>query len=172
MAMPDDAAAFCAAEYPRLVGALWLYVGDRAVAEELAQEALLRACQRWERVATLDSPGGWTWHVARNLASSHFRRRAAERRAAARHVRRAEDATAPAEDDGAEVRAVVAALPERQKAALVLRYYLDLSVEETARRMRVSPDAVRSLTKRALAELRRELGPAAALTASSEARDA
>lgn len=145
MSMPEDAAAFCAAEYPRLVGALGLYVGDRAVAEELAQEALLRACQRWERVSKLESPGGWTWHVARNLATSHFRRRRSERRATARvaaaHVT---DSTATSGDDEDEVRRAVAALPDRQKSALVLRYYLDLSVEETARRMRITPDAVRS----------------------------
>ena len=83
---PDgaDAVAFCAEEFPRLAGALSLYLGDRAIAEELAQEALLKACRRWERVSQLESPGGWTWRVARNLAKSHLRRRRAERRARAR----------------------------------------------------------------------------------------
>lgn len=169
--MPDDAAAFCAAEYPRLVGALGLYVGDRAIAEELAQEALLRACQRWERVSKLESPGGWTWHVARNLATSHFRRRRVERRAAARIA--AAGPAAPAEPDGNDdIRRFVAALPERQKAALVLRYYLDLSVEQTAQRLNITPDAVRSLTKRAVAELRRQLGTTQPLAAAKETGDA
>lgn len=171
MPMPDDAAAFCAAEYPRLVGALGLYVGDGAIAEELAQEALLRACQRWERVSTLESPGGWTWHVARNLATSHFRRRRVERRAAARIA--ATGAPAPAEaETNDDVRHAVAALPERQKAALVLRYYLDLSVEQTAQRMNITPDAVRSLTKRAVADLRRQLTTTWPLAAAHEAGDA
>jgi RNA polymerase sigma-70 factor (ECF subfamily) len=79
--MPADAAAFCAAEYPRLVGGLTLYTGQQDLAEELAQEALLRACQRWERVRVLESPGGWVWRVAVNLGNSHFRRRKVASRA-------------------------------------------------------------------------------------------
>ena len=171
MPTPEDAAAFCAAEYPRLVGALGLYVGDRAVAEELAQETLLRACQRWEHVSKLESAGGWTWHVARNLANSHFRRRRIERRATARLVTASERPTAE-EEPHDEVRRAVAALPDRQKTALVLRYYLDLSVEDTAQRMSISADAVRSLTKRAVATLRDELATASPLVALEEARDA
>lgn len=153
----SDAVAFCAEEFPRLVGALGLYVGDEAVAEELAQEALLRACRRWERVSRLESPGGWTWRVARNLATSHLRRRQAERRARARLA----DADRAAEtgDDvaGAQaVRRAVAGLPERQRRVLVLRYFLDWSVAATATELGVSQDAVRSLTKRAVAALRED----------------
>ena len=173
MPMPDDATAFCAAEYPRLVGALGLYVGDVAIAEELAQEALLRACQRWERVSALESPGGWTWHVARNLATSHLRRRSAERRAATR-VAAAPDRSEPTDghDDAEEVRRAIAALPDRQKTALVLRHYLDLSVEDTARRMGITADAVRSLTKRAVADLRTQLSRQWPSPATTEAGDA
>jgi DNA-directed RNA polymerase specialized sigma24 family protein len=77
----DDASAFCAAIYGRLVGGLALYVADRAVAEELAQEALLRTFARWDHVRALDTPEAWTWRIAMNLATSTFRRRSAERRA-------------------------------------------------------------------------------------------
>lgn len=45
--VPEDLAAFCEREYPRLVGTLSLYCGDVLLAEELAQEALARACSRW-----------------------------------------------------------------------------------------------------------------------------
>lgn len=154
---PDgtDAVAFCAEEFPRLAGALGLYVGDRAVAEELAQEALLKACRRWGRVSRMESPGGWTWHVARNLANSHLRRRRAERRARARlepaHRAASHDA------DTAErlaVRSAVAELPERQRTVLVMRYFLDCSVQQSSEELGVSQDAVRSLTKRAIAALR------------------
>lgn len=155
-----DAVAFCSAEFPRLVGALGLYVGDEAVAEELAQEALLRACRRWERVSRLDSPGGWTWRVARNLANSHLRRRQAERRARARLSPREHAADVEADTAGAfAVRRAVAGLPERQRHVLVLRYFLDWSVEGTASELGVSSDAVRSLTKRAIAALRAEMDP-------------
>lgn len=150
-----DPVAFCAAEFPRLTGALGLYVGDRAVAEELAQEALLRACRRWERVSQLDSPGGWTWRVARNLANSHLRRRRAERRARTR----LEEDHRPTTHDGdtagrVAVRRAVAELPERQRTVLVMRYFLDRSVQQTGEELGVSQDAVRSLTKRAIATLR------------------
>lgn len=156
--IPEDAAAFFADEYDRLVGALGLYVGDRFVAEELAQEALLRACRRWERVSTMDSPGGWTWRVAVNLANSYFRRRRAERRAHARLAQERDPVSdGPRPTDSELVARAVASLPRRQKTALVLRYYLDLSVAETARRMGTSDDAVRSLTKRAVADLRRRV---------------
>ena len=72
---------FCTAEYPRLLGTLTLYCNDRGVAEELAQEALARACVSWPKVRGMDAPGAWIHRVAMNLANSHFRRRGAERRA-------------------------------------------------------------------------------------------
>lgn len=158
MVAPHDLVVFCDREYPRLVGALDLYVGDLLVAEELAQEALVRASQRWSRVSQLDSPGGWTHRVAINLANSWFRRRAAERRARSRMS----DAVVHHDPDGADraaVRAAVAALPERQRTALVLRYYLDLSAGEVAERLGTTPGAVRASTKRAMASLREQLGP-------------
>jgi RNA polymerase sigma-70 factor (sigma-E family) len=160
MAAGHDLAVFCDREYPRLVGALDLYVGDLAVAEEIAQEALVRASQRWSRVSQLDSPGGWTYRVAINLANSWFRRRAAERRA-----RRRLDPTLVHHDpdtaDHEAVRTAMAALPERQRTALVLRYYLDLPATEVADRLGTTPGAVRAATKRAIASLRQQLGPQA-----------
>jgi RNA polymerase sigma-70 factor (ECF subfamily) len=170
--MPAEAARFCSVEYPRLVGGLALYTGDQYVAEELAQEALLRACQRWDQVRVMQSPGGWVWRVALNLANSHFRRRKVARRAGLRLL-----AAAPAshlDADGADavaVRRAVAALPERQKTALVLRYFLDLPVDEAAARMGASGDAVRSLTKRALAALGSELAGSTSVAVVKEAED-
>lgn len=154
-----DAARFCADEYPQLVRALSLYVGDAYVAEEIAQEALLRACRLWSKVADLESPGGLTWRVATNLANSHLRRQRVARRARRRLAGQTE--TVHRDPDGGDavaVRRVVAALPERQRAALVLRHVQELTVEQTAERMGCSTDAVRSLTKRATATLRDQLG--------------
>ncbi len=171
MTLPDDAEAFCTREYPRLVRALTLYVGDPHTAEEIAQEALLRACRDWEKVSGLEAPGGWTWKVARNLANSHFRRTRAARRA--RRRMQAEPHTVHHDADTADVvalRAAAAGLPVRQRDALVLRHVLDLSVEDTAARMGVSTDAVKSLTKRATAALRDQLGSYLS-DADREARD-
>lgn len=157
-AAPEDFARFCRAEHPRLVGALTLLTGDRMVAEELAQETLVRVSARWGRVRQLESPGGWAHRVAINLARSRWRRRLAERRA---HVRRGPDPVVTEDPDAAEaetVRAAVAALPERQRTAIVLRYFLDLSAAEAAERMGTSDTAVRALTSRAASTLRERLG--------------
>lgn len=168
----DDAAAFCGRVYPQLVRSLSLYVGDRFVAEELAQEALLRVCQQWPKVSSLESPNGWTWRVATNLANSHFRRRRAASRAQRRLAAGVDGVHVdPDGADAVTVRRAVAALPARQREAFVLRYVQDLSVEETGTRMGASPDAVRSLTKRATAALRRELDVPVPAT-SKEVHDA
>lgn len=155
---PDELTAFCHAEFARLTGILGLYLGDRAVAEELAQETLVRVARHWKRVSRLQSPTGWSYRVAINLATSHLRRRQAARRARTRlgHDREVEHHDADVADRLA-VREAVLALPERQRAALILRWYADLSVADAAAAMGVSADAVRSLTKRALAALRDEL---------------
>lgn len=164
----EGAASFCAREHPRLVGALSLYVGDADLAEELAQEALLRACRLWPVVSRLDSPGGWTWRVAVNLANSHFRRRLMARRV---HLELADGVRGLHDDpDSAmvlEVRRAVSGLPPRQRLAIVLRLVLDLSVADTAARMGASEDAVRSLTKRGAATLRDQLGAEVQATGES-----
>ena len=58
-----------------------------------------------------------------------------------------------------DVRTALAALPPRQRATLVLRYYCDLSVELTARELGCTPGTVKSQTARGLDALRRALGP-------------
>ncbi len=73
---------FCRYEYPRLVGLLSLYCGDRSVAEDLAQATLARVWQHWDRVARLDAPGLWSRRVALNLANSWHRRQRLSRRRA------------------------------------------------------------------------------------------
>lgn len=156
-APPPELSSFYDVEYPRVVSGLTLIVGSREVAEELAQEAFVRAFQRWSRVSGLDSPGGWTWRVAVNLASSHLRRRRAAGRARRRLQNRPSRAEAPSHPDEFGVRTLVAALPHRQRVAVVSRYFLDMSISDTAALMEVSEDAVKALTKRATASLRASL---------------
>ena len=152
--------AFCRREYPRLVGALSLHCGDPAVAEELAQEALARACDRWERVRVMRAPGAWVHRVAINLTNSHFRRRRAERRASARHGDDARNGQLDSDvADAMAVRAAVAGLPAKQRTAIALRFYLQYSVAETAAVMDCSEDAVKQHTRRAVAALRGRFQP-------------
>jgi RNA polymerase sigma factor (sigma-70 family) len=153
-----EAAGFCEEQIPRLVGALTLYCGDRAVAEELAQEALARAVQHWRKIATSDQREGWVYRVAINLANSRFRRKLAERRANQRIS--AGQATAEREVDVATtlvVRHAVAELPPRQRAAITLRYYLDLPVGDVAQIMECPESTVKSLTRRGLQRLGQKL---------------
>ena len=148
-----ELASFCAAEHRRLVGLLALYVGERPVAEELAQDAFARLCEHWPRVSGMANRRAWLNRVALNLAKSWFRRKAAERRAYRRH----ESGDDPHPTDRASVLAVreaVSGLPERQRMALVLRYFAEHSVAETAELMGCAQGTVKSLTHRAIGTLR------------------
>ena len=149
---PDDVSAFCRREWPRLVGSLSLFTGDGDLAEELAQETLARVCRDWRKVSNLDAPGAWAHRVALNLARSHFRHRAVARR----HDRRFAAAAFDDPDSATviAVRLAVARLPHRQRTALVLRYFADLSVAETAEVMRCPEGTVKTLTRQAILALR------------------
>jgi RNA polymerase sigma-70 factor (sigma-E family) len=152
-------AAFCGREHPRLVGALTLYTGDRHLAEELAQDAIVRVIVHWPRVAAMDSPSSWAYRVALNLANSSFRRRMAGRRAVARLDAMPTTTAVEANTDMAiALRAAVAALPERQRTALVLRYYADLTPPEVAEIMGCKPGTVWAHVHMAIEALRRTEG--------------
>lgn len=149
-------AALCRAEHARLVGLLALYVGSRATAEDLAQEALIRLHLHWPRVRAMPAPRNWLYGVALNLARSWWRRRYAEHRANRRHIDRP-SAPGPEPAEVLDIRAAVAALPPRQRAVVVLRFYGGLSVAETAQQLSCAPGTVKSLTHKATAALRRSL---------------
>ena len=148
---------FCAQHHERLVGTLGLYCGDRAVGEELAQEALARAWARWAKVRELDDPPGWVYRVALNLANSHFRRKVVERRAQQRV------ASTPIESDAGDpttalvLREAIARLPRRKRTALVLRYFVDMPFAEIAKVMDAPESTVKSLARRGVEDLRGEL---------------
>ena len=148
---------FCAAAWSRLVAAMSHYCGDVYLAEELVQEALVRACRRWVHVSGLASPEGWTYRVAVNLANSAWRRQRAERRARQRHGPEQQVRRAVAVEDQMLVRAALQTLTAQQREAVVLRHVLDLSVEQTAQVLETTPGAVRALSHRALVRMREDL---------------
>ena len=65
---------FFRGEYERLGAALYLLTGDRLEAEDLAQDAMSRIFERWERVASMDSPVGYLYRTAMNLWRKRLRR--------------------------------------------------------------------------------------------------
>ncbi|WP_326565657.1 sigma-70 family RNA polymerase sigma factor [Amycolatopsis rhabdoformis] len=137
----------------------FLMCGDWALAEDIVQVTLLRLYKRWHR---LDLPGieAYARKVMARLAIDSARQ----------PHRRSELLTAPPErprldaipEDGAEIRAALGTLGPRQRAVLVLRFYCDLSVAETASALRISEGTVKSQSARALATLRTLLSPDAA----------
>lgn len=147
----DGVAAFCAQQHGRLIGLLSLQVGDRDVAEELAQDVLAKVCQHWPR---LEDPRAWMNRVAINHANSWLRRRVAERRAMARRMGQQVHEAPPDHADAIAVREAVALLPRRQRTALVYRYYAGFSVAETAEAMSCAAGTVKALTHQAVTALR------------------
>jgi RNA polymerase sigma factor (sigma-70 family) len=96
----------------------------------------------------------WAHKVAINLARSHFRRRAAEYRARERLSPAYLAVDESPQALRSEVVDAVSGLPRRQRTALILRYYVDLSVADTASVMQCPQNTVKTLTRRALAQLR------------------
>ena len=152
-----DFEGFCRREYPRLVGALGLYTGNAAVAEELAQEALVRAWRHWRKVSEADDPAAWVFVVGFNLAKSHLRRLRAEGRARRRLPRASEVLQPDLANEDAMARAL-AALPHGQRIVLVLRYYAGFTLQEIATHLDVPLSTVKSRSARGLHRLRNE-GP-------------
>ncbi|HXJ66137.1 MAG TPA: SigE family RNA polymerase sigma factor [Actinomycetota bacterium] len=144
---------------PEALRLAYLLTGDATLAEDLAHDAFVRVAGR---LLHLRDPAGFQAYLRTtilNLARSHFRRRAVERKFAERQS--GPRPVAPADlSDRDEMRTALLTLPVRQRTAIVLRYYEDLSEEQTARVMRCRPQAVKSLVSRAMTSLRRSIGDA------------
>jgi RNA polymerase sigma-70 factor (ECF subfamily) len=155
MSPARDPAAFCEALSERLVGSLTLFCGDRGAAEELAQDALVRALERWDEVEAMAAPEAWVYRTAFNLARSRYRRRAAERRSVHRLAASGRTFSEPPDTATAvTLRGLVSDLPERQRAAIVARFYAGLTVDEAADALECAPGTVRALTHQAMTSLR------------------
>jgi len=142
---------------PEGIWLAFLLTGDRSVAEDLVQEAFARLVGRLRH---LRDPGAFSAYLRRtivNLSTSHFRRRRVERAYLTRSAMVPEAETNPNEELDATMHEALLRLPERQRAAIVLRFYEDLSDVQTAEVLRCSPGTVRSLLSRGMRTLRSEL---------------
>lgn len=139
----------------------YLLTGDREAAEDLVQDAFVRLAGR---LAHLRDPGAFDAYLRRtvvNLSNSHFRRRRVERL----YLKKAR---ASFEPDGAvrpgrsveereELWEALRRLPQRQRAAIVLRFYEDLSEAQVAEYLKCRPGTVKSLVSRGLETLRNDI---------------
>ncbi|RJL30763.1 SigE family RNA polymerase sigma factor [Bailinhaonella thermotolerans] len=132
--------------------------GSHHDAEDLLQGALEKLYRHWDRVSA-DDPEPYARRVLVNAAISRARRRRLLREV---NVAAPPDTPVP-EDHSVHLRSVLVAellkLPPRQRAVLVLRYWLDLSEAETAAALRCSTGSVKSQASRGLARLRTYLDP-------------
>lgn len=122
---------FYAAELRCCTALAYSLCGSAALAEELAQDAMVAAYRDWDRVRDMERPASWVRRTTANLATSAVRRRLAEARAVVRLAsRRQPEAVLPESDE--EFWGAVRALPRRQAQAVALRYGLGCTVAEVA----------------------------------------
>jgi RNA polymerase sigma-70 factor (sigma-E family) len=142
---------------PEGIRLAFLLTGDRALAEDLVQEAFARLVGRLRHLREPNAFGAYLRRTIVNLATSHFRRRRVERAYLERVAGHREVETNPNSELDERMHEALLGLPKRQRAAIVLRFYEDLSDVQTAEILRCSAGTVRSLVSRGMKTLRSEL---------------
>jgi RNA polymerase sigma-70 factor (sigma-E family) len=160
---PDDPlAALHRDHYTPLVRLASVVLGDSGLAEQIVQDAFVKLAVRRGGLRRIDNPPAYLRSMVLNGCRSHLRhRRVGDRYDARRTVALAvptPEAQALAQAEQDRMVAALRRLPERQREALVLRYYLDLPEAEIAAAMRVSPGSVKTHLHRGLAALANQLG--------------
>lgn len=135
-------------EFSKMVAVSYAISGSRWAAEELAQEAFLRAYRSWDSVSHYDKPGAWLRRVTINLATSYMRRRISELKAVERFAMRRVEPLDPHPDEEIEFWQEVKKLPRRQRQAVALHYVDGLSTGEIAEVMEVAESSVRTHLQR------------------------
>lgn len=148
-AADDRFAALYRERYAPMVRLAHLITGSNAVAPDLVQDAFIKISNRLD---TVEHPSAYLRTVVVNECRSWIRRRSTEQKHASRLV---EVTTLPPDVD--EMWTALAAVSERQRAALVLRFYEDLSLAEVAQTLGCRPGTAKSLVHRGLASLKEVL---------------
>ena len=154
---PPDFEDFYRTEFPSLVRALFLLVPDADEAQELAQEAMVRVYERWDRVSGMASPGGYLYRVATNLNRRRIRSLAVR----TRRLRTLGAGLRDTEIDPGRRDLVdaISSLSVRLREALMLIDWMGMSSDEAAHILHITPASVRSRVHRARRELRARLLP-------------
>ncbi|WP_435148789.1 SigE family RNA polymerase sigma factor [Micromonospora aurantiaca (nom. illeg.)] len=161
--LEEEFREFVAARSGALLRTAYLLAGDWATAEDLLQTALTKTYLAWKRLGGIEAIEPYARRVMVNTSTSWWRRRwHGERPTEVLPERAGVDEIEQQLDRDALWRHLQA-LPARQRAVLVLRFYEDMSEAQTAALLEISPGTVKSQTSRALNTLRRRLGSQAAL---------
>lgn len=155
-AAEDDFRDFVLGRSPALLGTAYLLTGDRGVAEDLLQVALLKTYRHWKRIHASDNPESYVRRIMVNQRISWWRRRRVAESGAP-----VPDAPAPETPSTVEERdelwRALHQLPPRTRAVLVLRYWEDMSEADTARILGCATGTVKSQASRGLRRLREVL---------------
>jgi RNA polymerase sigma-70 factor (sigma-E family) len=161
--MPDDSGSsrdqefeeFAQARAAQLYRSAWLLCGSHHQAEDLVQETLAKVYARWRRpFGRIDNPAAYAQTTLTRTFLGGRRRRSNDEMSYADVPDRAVADPAAGADVRLALHEVLAGLPAPDRVVLVLRYLEDLSVDEVAARMGVSPGAVRNRSMRALERIR------------------
>ena len=147
----EGLAEFYGATCPGLIGYLTVLGGNRADAEEIAQESFVRLLEHWPRIAEYDDPRAWLRQVATRMLISRARRRKVARLG----LRRLGGATVsePPTGDRLDLAAALATLPVGWRAVVLLHHVDDLPLEEIASLLEIPVGTVKSRLSRARAAL-------------------
>jgi len=151
---------FVADSSDALLRTAYLIVSDLGEAEDLVQETLFEVARRWPRIGRMERPVAYARRILVNRALSGSARRTRRRQElnAPTASERVAGAEVAGEIDGQdELVAALAALPPRQRAVLILRYFLDLPEAEVAAALNCSLGTVKSTASRGLARLERAM---------------
>lgn len=148
---------FLDADLDRLRRYARLLTGNRDAAHDVLADVLIKAQLRWHRIGRMEHPGAYVRSMVTNAHVSEKRRWSSRFISATTTGELPEGiGTAPqhAVDDRAQLDQLLSALPQQQRAAIVLRYYLDLSDQEIAAELRCTAGAVRTYVSRGLTAIR------------------
>ena len=163
-----DFDTFYAANRDQIARALSLSLRNPDLGAEAADEAFVRACQRWAEVSTFTNPQGWVYRVAMNWARSWLRRarREREKRPLLVKAEFAEDQIVDVDLERA-----LESLAATHRTVVVARFFMEWSGEETAEALGIRPGTVKSRLSRALNQLAGELGENPTFVPASDPED-
>jgi len=142
---------------PGAVRVAALITGDADLAQDIAHDAFLRSVGRFRHLRQPEAFEAYLRRAVVNACTSHFRRRKVETAYLRGEARGAAAADGPDHGRRDELRVALSALPARQRAAVVLRYYADLSEHQAGEALGCSEAAVRSMVARAMETLRERI---------------